>query len=236
MGKRVISPGKDVYATDAFSPDNRYVCRVDWRPLALGEKLGEMNGASHYVAGLSFSRDGKLIAASTDAGGLQVWDVRLRSRVASVDLGYGGGSEPAFSPDGSLVAFGVYGTGTAWLVDVRSGKIMDHQKVSDLGCGSVPFSPDGRFLITPSTEPEIPISCTPGHPQCGCKSSITNSAARYRGTRWSRSRSGLVLRRATLTRSSWSKTFTAASARFLEVPRTGENDELTLSRPSQPLY
>lgn len=199
-GKPVVSLGKDVSATQAFSPDSRYVVEsiggrwhgpsirvvelstgkqvsafghsgarsmaispdgstlatghwgaVILRNMFTGEKLGEMNGASRYVAGLSFSRDGKLLAASTDAGGLQVWDVGLRSRVASLDLGYGGGSEPAFSPDGSLVAFGVYGTGTAWLVDVRSGKIIDHQKVSDLGCGSVAFSPDGRFLITPST-------------------------------------------------------------------------------------
>jgi hypothetical protein len=36
-------------------------------------------------------------------------------------------------------------------VDVRSGKIIDHAKVSDLGCGSVAFSPDGRYLIVPST-------------------------------------------------------------------------------------
>jgi WD40 repeat protein len=50
-----------------------------------------------------------------------------------------------------LVAVGIYGTGTAWLIDVSSGKILDRQKVSDLGCGSVAFSPDGRYLITPST-------------------------------------------------------------------------------------
>lgn len=49
------------------------------------------------------------------------------------------------------MAVGVYGTGTAWLIDVGSGKIIDRQKVSDIGCGSVAFSPDGRYLITPST-------------------------------------------------------------------------------------
>jgi hypothetical protein len=37
------------------------------------------------------------------------------------------------------------------LIDVVKGKIIDQQKVSDIGCGSVAFSPDGRFLITPST-------------------------------------------------------------------------------------
>ena len=60
-------------------------------------------------------------------------------------------SEAAFSPDGKLIAVGIYGTGTAWLIDVATGKTLDSQKISDLGCGSVAFSPDGRFLITVST-------------------------------------------------------------------------------------
>lgn len=65
----------------------------------------------------------------------------------------GGGyvSDPAFNQDGTLIAVGVYGTGTVWLIAPRTGKVLDHRQVSDLGCGSVAFSPDGRFLITPST-------------------------------------------------------------------------------------
>jgi hypothetical protein len=37
------------------------------------------------------------------------------------------------------------------LIEVATGKIIDRQQVSDLGCGSVAFSPDGRYLIAPST-------------------------------------------------------------------------------------
>lgn len=60
-------------------------------------------------------------------------------------------SDPAFSPDERLVAVGIYGTGSVWLIDVGNGRILDSRKVSEIGCGSVAFSPDGRFLITPST-------------------------------------------------------------------------------------
>jgi WD40 repeat protein len=77
--------------------------------------------------------------------------VNRKTRIQSLDMEGGQVSEPKFSPDARLVAVGIYGTGTVWLIDVGSGKIIDHQKVSDLGCGSVAFSPDGRFLITPST-------------------------------------------------------------------------------------
>ena len=43
------------------------------------------------------------------------------------------------------------GWGQVVLADVRTGKILARRKVSDMGCGSVAFSPDGRYLITPST-------------------------------------------------------------------------------------
>ena len=92
-----------------------------------------------------------MLAAGTDAGGVQIWDMRRLTKVESLDIGGGEVSAPEFSPDGRLVAVGIYGTGTAWLIDAGSGKIVDRHKVSDLGCGSVAFSPDGRFLITPST-------------------------------------------------------------------------------------
>jgi WD40 repeat protein len=156
-GKQVNAFGRSAPSSMAISPDGLTLAAGYWDVIILwdmltGKKLGAMSGAGHNVAGLSFSRDGKLIAAGTGAGELQIWDVSLSSKVASIDTGLGAGvSQPAFSPDGRLVAFGVYGTGTAWLVDVPRGKIIDHQKVSDLGCGSVAFSPNGRFLVTPST-------------------------------------------------------------------------------------
>lgn len=155
-GKQVSAFGRHAPNSMAISPDGSTLATGHWDVVILwnmltGEKLGAMSGAGRYVAGLSFSQDGKLLAAGADAGELQIWDVGSRSKVASIVIGGGGVSQPASSPDGGLVAVGVYGTGTAWLIDVLSGKIIDHQKVSDLGCGSVAFSPDGRFLITPST-------------------------------------------------------------------------------------
>lgn len=157
-GKRVSAFGRSAPNSLAISPDGSTLAAGYWDVIVLWDmltsnKLAALSGAGgEYVAGLSFSRDGKLLAAGTGGGALQVWDVSLRSKVASIDIGFGVGvSQPAFSPDGRYVAFGVYGTGTVWLVDVSKGKIIDHQKVSDLGCGSVAFSPDGRFLITPST-------------------------------------------------------------------------------------
>jgi WD40 repeat protein len=155
-GKQVRAFGRHDGFSIAISPDGDTLASGQWDAVTLwnmstGKPDAVLRGMGRYVNALAFSRDGKLLAAGSDAGGLQIWDVHSRTRLHSLDFDGGYVSQPAFSPDGRLVAVGIYGTGTVWLIDVHDGKIIDHKKVSDLGCGSVAFSPDGRFLITPST-------------------------------------------------------------------------------------
>jgi WD40 repeat protein len=154
--KQITSLGKRDAHSFAFSPDGTTAASGYWDAVALwnistGELLGQLSGFGRYVIGLSFSGDGAVLAAATDLGELQIWDARSRARLHSVKFDGLDVSTPVFSPDGGLVAVGVYGTGTAFVVDVRSGKVVAQAKVSDLGCGSVAFSPDGRYLIAPST-------------------------------------------------------------------------------------
>ena len=140
----------------AISPDGTTLASGHWDAVVLwninsGKPVGVLHGFGRYVRGLAFSRDGALLAAGTDTGGVQVWDVRHLKRISSVELGGGDVSAPAFNQDWTLVAVGVYGTGTVSLIATGTGEVLDHRKVSDLGCGSVAFSPDGNSLITPST-------------------------------------------------------------------------------------
>lgn len=155
-GKEISAFGKHGPASLAIGPDDRTLASGHWDLVTLwdmqtGQRSSALRGFGRYVVGMSFSRDGRLLAAGTDTGEIQIWDVRHRKRLHRLAIGGGTTSIPAFSPDGRLVAVGIYGTGAVWLIDARRGKLLDHQKVSDLGCGSVAFSPDGRLLITPST-------------------------------------------------------------------------------------
>jgi WD40 repeat protein len=155
-GKQVAAFGDFGAFALAISPDGNALATGHWNVVTLwdlmtGERLATLHGLDRYVKGLAFNKDGDLLAASTDLGSVQIWDTHRFERIHSIQIGGGEVSEPKFSPDGRFVAVGIYGAGTAFLLDVAAGKIVDKQKVSDLGCGSVAFSPGGTFLITPST-------------------------------------------------------------------------------------
>lgn len=155
-GKTVRSFGtRDAFAL-AASPDGETLAAGHWALVTLwrrsdGRRLAILRGVDRYATGLAFSPNGRLLAVGNDAGGLQIWDVRLRRRLHAIQLEGSYVSEPAFSRDGRFVAVGTYGSGTVWLIDVGTGRTVDSRQVSGLGCGSASFSPDGRFLITPST-------------------------------------------------------------------------------------
>jgi WD40 repeat protein len=76
--------------------------------------------------------------------------VEARKLLHAVHVGFGDVSNPAFSPDGQLLAAGTYADGTLTLLDASSGKILSQIQVSMFGCGSVAFSSDGRYLVMPS--------------------------------------------------------------------------------------
>jgi len=155
-GTLVKEFGKRAVFSLAFHPDDKTLATGHWDTVTLwnaltGERIALLRGFKRYVCGIGFSHDGKLLAAGTDDGQVQIWDLPKRRRLRTIDLTGGQVSDPAFSPDDTVVAAGVYGTGTVSVIDVRTGTILDQARVSDLGCGSVAFSPDGKYLIVPST-------------------------------------------------------------------------------------
>jgi WD40 repeat protein len=140
----------------SISPDGRTLAAGHWDVINLwdihaGRRLRTLRGMGRYVTALSFSPDGRWLGAGSDLGKVQLWHTATGARVWSVEIPGGFVSDPAFSPHAPLVAVGIYGTGTLWLLHARNGTIVDKAKISDIGCGGAAFSPDGRYVIAPST-------------------------------------------------------------------------------------
>ncbi len=114
-----------------------------------------------YVTGVAFSADGKTIAAGygvvvdiLGGGGVVVWDVAARKRLADDPLpvkeGYVTGV--AFSPDGKTIAAGYSGDVRGgcgvvlWDVAARKRLADDPLPVKEGRVKSVSFSPDGKTI------------------------------------------------------------------------------------------
>src|SRR5262249_16013686 len=136
----------------AFHPDNHTLASGHWNNVTLwdvrtGARLSLLmsplrrvdptgyNRDGRYIGGVGFSRDGTMLAAGSDDGELQIWDVASRALQRSMKIGFGEASNPVFSPDGKLVAAGTYADGTVSLVDVSSGSVLSRIQVSMFGCG-----------------------------------------------------------------------------------------------------
>ena len=152
--KQVIAFSRLQPSAIAISPNGITLASGHWQEIKLwnlrtGERIAVLRGFHRYVDGISFSKNGGLLAAE-DGSDVQVWNVRSRKLVRTIKaVSYE--SIPVFSPDTRFIAVGAYGEGTVSLIDIGRGRVIDSERVSDLGCGSAAFSPNGRYLITPST-------------------------------------------------------------------------------------
>jgi WD40 repeat protein len=126
--------------------------RFDWQPNELVAVLGE-HRQRHWVpvGGVAYSSDGKLIASSDDAEGvnvIRVWDAEtMRERQL-----FRGHTRPvrgvAFSPDCRRLLSGSW-DGTMRLWDVATGTELRRFPLPT-GTDSVCFSPDGRYALSGS--------------------------------------------------------------------------------------
>ncbi len=145
--------------TVAFSPDGRTLAVDGSSDVRLfdattGQETGKLTGVATWASGVTFSPDGKLLAAGEiGEGKVRVWDVasgrqqRLFTAPASPANGL------TFSPDGKLLAAGSGPSVLLW--DLESGKLLTSLFGHTDSVQAVAFSPDGATLASGASSGEV---------------------------------------------------------------------------------
>ena len=100
---------------------------------------------------MAFSPDGKVLAAGTEAGALELWDVGARKRRLTLPAHSAPTVALAYSPDGKMLATGAgwdtsRGPGAVKVWDVTSEPPRIVFEAAPGDCAA--FSPDSKLLAT----------------------------------------------------------------------------------------
>ena len=133
-----------------------------WDAATLQQIGVPLTADSRRISSVAFSPDGKILATSSYAGTVRLWNVNaaLNDPVGTLAVGYTPVADEvppvidsvAFSPDGKIVATGGWDD-TARLWDLATQEQIGAPLAGDTNwVSSVAFSPDGKIVATGSDD------------------------------------------------------------------------------------
>ncbi len=119
-----------------------------------GTKLAEIQVGDEYVSQVVFSDTGDQFITANYAGDLVLWDAGSGSRIRRYQGELSLISDFAVSPDGRMLAL-VGDSRDVYRWDVETGEALSELRGHEVDyLATVDFSPDGRYLLTGSGDPE----------------------------------------------------------------------------------
>ena len=154
----------------AFSPDGNTLATgsedttIRLWDVNTGTLKNTLIGHTNDVTGVAFSPDGNTLASGHGLGiiadeivygGINLWDVHTGNLKNTITAGIErfDASGVAFSPDGNIIAIGIYDTVHLW--DVATGTLKSTLTGHTGSVRSVAFSPDGNTIASSSVDTTI---------------------------------------------------------------------------------
>jgi WD40 repeat protein len=173
---RTLVGHSSVVASVAFSPDDTTVVSGSWDKSGKlwdarrGSELHTLRGHMGLVRAVAFSPEGKTVVSGSEDNTLKLWDVATGRELMTIGRNLGRVESVAFSHDGKILAAG-NDHGNVELWDVSDGReLLTLGRDSwDLDAGaaaqgipaseirSLAFSPDGKTLVSGSSDQEIKV-------------------------------------------------------------------------------
>ncbi|MGE3804658.1 MAG: WD40 repeat domain-containing protein, partial [Gemmataceae bacterium] len=122
------------------------------RHLVVAETLSTGNEAYD----VDMSANGKVLAAG-GKGGIKLWDLATRKPLGHIEVEDDYAMRVALSPDGSLVAWRTERSFTAHVAEVPAGKLKHTLEGHSGAVRDLIFTPDGKSLITGSSDGTIKL-------------------------------------------------------------------------------
>jgi WD40 repeat protein/serine/threonine protein kinase len=119
-----------------------------------GEKIEDISADITQATGLTFSRDGRLLAVAHPQSVLQIWEMTPLRRVQTIAGPVADYACPAFDPDGQRIAAEA-GDGSIGIWDVATSRQLGVFRGHVAPAGQIRFSPDGRYLVAGSRDSVI---------------------------------------------------------------------------------
>lgn len=142
------SPDGSVFVTEG--PEDTGL--VDLRDAGSGRSVRSWVGHEVDINDVVFSEDGTMVATSGDDGAVRVWDTGTAEELAEfLPRGAANATAPAFSPDGSRIAFHLWDFSMTMVFDLRTGDLVREEEQIE-GVHDLEFSPDGRRLLLGSAD------------------------------------------------------------------------------------
>lgn len=149
----------------AFSPDGSKLASSGWDAtlriwnLETGEQESVLNFESAGGYSVSFSEDSSRVASLSSGNSIRIWNPENGLELYHL---FGDSFRPTtridLSPDGTMLAFGAWTWGTAWVWDLEAEREMFQIFIGDgITVSSVAFSPDQQYLAVGAEEIGISV-------------------------------------------------------------------------------